>query len=182
MSPIVNDCIKLSIDGQVEPQLVPKCLLQVSVRELHNSMVIPPEEGELKEAIDTDNNFIISDSILCRILPPPKKKMTYRYKVMCGCDCFISSKIMHFYLLTCRDHLLKHLKDRSHNAQNRKSGEISSRIFKSIIIQYNLMVLIFTIPLKTWPCQKCVPVTLNTMAYRTRNLCYIFVINVQVLS
>ena len=36
---ISNDCLKLSIDGHYEPQLVTKFLLQVSVRELHNIMV-----------------------------------------------------------------------------------------------------------------------------------------------
>ena len=29
---IENDCLKLSIDGKVEPELVPKLLLQISVR------------------------------------------------------------------------------------------------------------------------------------------------------
>ena len=61
VSPIENDCIKLSIDAKVEPRLVPKYLLQVSVREQHNSMVIPVEEGGVKEARDTDNDIIISD-------------------------------------------------------------------------------------------------------------------------
>ena len=41
-SPIANDCLKVSIGGHSEPHLVPKLLLQVSVRELHNKMVIPP--------------------------------------------------------------------------------------------------------------------------------------------
>ena len=50
---IANDCLKLSIDVQAEPQLVPKFLLYVSVIELHNRMVSPPEEGVLREAIDT---------------------------------------------------------------------------------------------------------------------------------
>ena len=63
-SPIENDCLKFSIDGHYEPQLVPKLLLQVSVWELHNSMVSPPEEGWLKEAKDADNNITISDSKL----------------------------------------------------------------------------------------------------------------------
>ena len=31
-SPIVNDCLKVKIDGHTEPQLVPKLLLQLSVR------------------------------------------------------------------------------------------------------------------------------------------------------
>ena len=41
--PIANDCLKLSIDDQAEPQLVPKLLFQVSVRELHNSIVSSTE-------------------------------------------------------------------------------------------------------------------------------------------
>ena len=48
-STIANDRLKLSIDGQVETQLVPKLSFQVSVRELHNRMVSTPEEGRLKE-------------------------------------------------------------------------------------------------------------------------------------
>ena len=35
---------------------------------------------------------------------------------MCGCDCCISSKSMHSYLLTWSNSRLRHLKDRSHNA------------------------------------------------------------------
>ena len=38
-SPISNDCIKVMLDDQTETQLVPKLLLCVSVRELHNSLV-----------------------------------------------------------------------------------------------------------------------------------------------
>ena len=48
--PIAKGCLKLSIDGQAEPQLVPKLLLKVSDRELHNIMVSPSEEREVKEA------------------------------------------------------------------------------------------------------------------------------------
>ena len=62
VSPIEIDCLKLSICGQVEPQLVSKFLLHVLVRELHNSMVSPPKEGGIKEVIDADNNIIISDT------------------------------------------------------------------------------------------------------------------------
>ena len=40
-SPIVNDCLKVKIDGYTEPQLVPKLLLQVSVRELHKILLAP---------------------------------------------------------------------------------------------------------------------------------------------
>ena len=83
--PITNDFLKVSIDNHSEPQFVSKLLLQVSAQKLHNSMVSPPEEGLLKEAIDVDNNIIISDT-LQSIIPRQLKNMSARYKVMCGCD------------------------------------------------------------------------------------------------
>ena len=94
-----NGCLKFSIDGPSETQLVKKMLLQVSARELHNSMVIPPEDGVIKEARDADNNIIISDSTLLSIVPAQLKKMSTRYKVMCGCECCISANIIHSSLL-----------------------------------------------------------------------------------
>ena len=51
-SPIVNDCMKVKIDGHTEPQLVPKLLLEVSFWELHNSLVSDTDDGRLKEARD----------------------------------------------------------------------------------------------------------------------------------
>ena len=50
---------------------------------------------------------------------------------MCGCECFIFAKIIHSLLLTWCGHHLKHLKDRSKNAQNRRSSELSSRLFET---------------------------------------------------
>ena len=63
-SPIVNDCLKVKIDGRTEPQPVPKLSLQVSVRELHNNLVSNTIDGGLKEAIYKNDNIIISDSTL----------------------------------------------------------------------------------------------------------------------
>ena len=67
-SPIFNDCMKVKIDGHTEPQLVPKLLLRVSVRELHNNLVRDTIYGGLKEARDEDDNIIISDSSLPSLL------------------------------------------------------------------------------------------------------------------
>ena len=47
-SPIVNDFLKVKIDGQVEPQLVPKLLLQVFSRELNNNLLSNADNGGLK--------------------------------------------------------------------------------------------------------------------------------------
>ena len=69
-SPIVNDCLKVKIDGCTEPQMVPKHLLQVSVRELHNNFFSDADYGGLKEARYAENNITFSDSTLCSLLPP----------------------------------------------------------------------------------------------------------------
>ena len=47
-SPIVNDCLKVKIDGPTEPQLVPKLLSKMSIRDLHNSLVRDTENGGIK--------------------------------------------------------------------------------------------------------------------------------------
>ena len=99
---IVNDCY-----GYNEPQLVPKLLLQVSVKELHNNLVSATKDVGLKEARDEDDNIIICHSTLHPLLPPQLLKMPSRYKVMCGCECCISSKSMHSSLLSWRYCYLK---------------------------------------------------------------------------
>ena len=109
--PLANYCLYVSIYVISKKQLVPKLLLQVSVQELHNSTVNPPEECVLKEVRDADNNIIVDDSTFHDILPPQLKKMTSIYKVICGCECCISAKIMHLLLLSWRDRYLKYLKD-----------------------------------------------------------------------
>ena len=84
-SPISNDCLKVVFDDNIEPQLVPILLLQVSVRELHNSHVSDPNDGGFRDARYEYDNIIISDSTLCSLLPPQLKQITARFKIMCGC-------------------------------------------------------------------------------------------------
>ena len=79
----------------------------MSVRELHNSLVSDPNDGGLKDARDEYGKSIISDSTLCSLLPPQLKKMSARYKIMCGCECCISAKSIHSSLLSWRDRYLK---------------------------------------------------------------------------
>ena len=69
-SPIINECMKVKINGHNRPQIIPKLLLQVSVQELHNSLVSVPEDSGLKDARDAENNIITSDSTLCSLFPP----------------------------------------------------------------------------------------------------------------
>ena len=106
-SPISNDCLKVLLDNQTKPQLVPKLLLQVNVRELHNSLVSDPNDHGIKYSRDEYGKIIISDSTLRSILPPQLKKMSARYKIMCRYECCMSAKIIHSSLLSWRDRYLK---------------------------------------------------------------------------
>ena len=57
-------------DDQTEPQLVPKLLPQVSVIEIHNSLVSDPNYVGIKYSRDEYDNIIISDSTLRSLFPP----------------------------------------------------------------------------------------------------------------
>ena len=93
--PISNDRLKRVLDDQTEPQLVPKLLLQVSVTGLYNSLLGDPNDGGLKDAQDEYSKIIINDSTLRSLLPPQLKQMSEQYKIMCGCECCISTKSIH---------------------------------------------------------------------------------------
>ena len=99
-SPLSNDCLKIMLDVQKEPQLVPNILLQASVRELYNSLVSYHNDGGIKDTRDEDGNIIISDSTLRSLLLPQLKQISARYKIIYGCECYISSKSIHSSLLS----------------------------------------------------------------------------------
>ena len=63
-------------DDQTEPQLVPRFLLQVSVRDQHNSLLSDPNYCGIKYARGEDDNIIIIDSTLRSLLPPQRKQMS----------------------------------------------------------------------------------------------------------
>ena len=117
------------LDDQTEPQLVPKLVLHVSVRELHNSLVSDPNYGGIKDARVEDGKIIISYSTLRSLLPPQLKQTSARYKVMCGCECCISAKSIHSSSLSWSDRYLKNMKDQSQNAQSRSSVEKAHHIY-----------------------------------------------------
>ena len=84
---ISNECLKVMFNDQTEPQLVPKLLLHVFVRELYKSIVSDTNYGGIKDARDEENNIIISDSTLSSMLPPQLKQISAQHKVICGCEC-----------------------------------------------------------------------------------------------
>ena len=103
----------------------------MSLRELCNSLVSDPNYGGLKDAGNEDGGIIISDYTLRSLLSTQLKKMSARYKVMCGCECCISAKSIHSSLLSWRDKYLKKLKDKSQNSQSRRSDEKVHHIYET---------------------------------------------------
>ena len=99
-SPISNDYLKIMLDDQSEPQLVPKLLLKVSIRELHTSLLSDPNDGGLKDARYEDGDIIISDSTLRSLLPPQLKKCLHvmRLCVVVNVAFLIKVYIHHCYI------------------------------------------------------------------------------------
>ena len=90
-------------DNHTEHQLVTKLLLQVSVRELHNSLANDPNDSGIKNARNEEDNTIIRESTLRSLLTPQLKQTPAQYKVMCGSECCIYDKSIHSELLSWCD-------------------------------------------------------------------------------
>ena len=103
----------------------------MSIRELHNSLVSDPKDGDIKDDRYEYEYIIISDSTLRILLPPQLKQMSVLYKFMCGCECCIYAKNIHSSLRSWRDRYLEKLMDQSQNAQRRRSGEKAYHIYET---------------------------------------------------
>ena len=89
-SPISNDTLLVPDPEQPGNRVrVSKLLLQISIRELHNDLLSDGPLG-LAEAKDNDGKPLISDTALRALLPPNVRKMTEKYKQMCGWEPCIS--------------------------------------------------------------------------------------------
>ena len=86
----MNDYV--SVKDRDDPSVVhkvPKLLLQITIRELHNDLI-----EQLPEA-SKDGIALVSDNKFREMMPPQVKKMTDRYKVMCGCSDCVSTGYCH---------------------------------------------------------------------------------------
>ena len=72
-------------------------MLKLYVREIHNRMVGPQEEGSMKYSWG-EQNISISDSIIIYILPTLINKISAWHKVVCGCDFLLSTKGLCSYI------------------------------------------------------------------------------------
>ena len=64
-------------------------------------------------------------------MQPQLKNIYTGYKIMCGCECCISTKSIHSSYLSWCDHYLMKLKDLSQNSQKQRSGEIVNSLFET---------------------------------------------------
>ena len=150
--------------------MVPKLLSQVLVQELHNRLVISPEESGLEESREKQNNIITSDSTLHSILASQLNKISEHYKVTCDCKCFISSKSMHPYLLSWRVRYLKKLKTKvtMHRTEVLVKWPVS--YLKHIIVMWFHMVVISTKQHLACLWIQCAPTHRLNMHYHTGNM------------
>ena len=111
-SPIYNETILVNNPVSNEKQRVPKLLLEIPVRELHNLLVAPLAQGGLSQSRDTDGKIVVSDTTLRRIIKrdlPQLRRMSMRHKQMCGCEICISMHSMHKSLNAFRQRLVRTL-------------------------------------------------------------------------
>ena len=179
-SPIANDWLKLKIDGHTEPQLFPKFLLQMSVRELHNTLFSTIIYCGLKEARDEDDNTIISDSTLCSLITPQFKNVIkihghawLQMLHICQKYAWIITVMAWFSIIFKRD--------LSQNDKNWRSGGKSNCIYETYKIQSFHMGVIFTSNHMTGKRQQCVHTHIMIMCYHNINLYWDVVTNVQSL-
>ena len=68
-----------------------KYLPQISVRDLHNDMVLPSSQGDFYGARTIDGNICIGDTSLRNYMPEYIKPMSNRNNVTCRCEnCIIA--------------------------------------------------------------------------------------------
>ena len=78
-SPLANDMATVKDESGL-PIKVPKLLLQIPIRVLHNDLL-----KKLPEARDSDGKALVSDTKLRQILPKELRRMSEIYKIMCAC-------------------------------------------------------------------------------------------------
>jgi hypothetical protein len=94
-SSIHNETILVKEPGSNKKRRVPKLLLEVPVRELHNLLVAPPDQVGLSQSRAAAGKIIVSDTTLRRIAKkdlPQLRRMSLRH--MCGCEIRMSMHSM----------------------------------------------------------------------------------------
>ena len=124
--------------------------------------------------------MIISDSTLRSLLPPQLKQMSARYKIVCGCECFISAKSIHSSLLSWRDSYFKKSKIKA--KMIKAEGLVRKHITytHNIKIQWCHMEVIFMPKHQIWQMLQCAHILSLSMHFHTGNVYCVAVLTVLV--
>jgi hypothetical protein len=122
-SPITNETILVHNLATGEKERVNKLLLQISIRELHNDMLLPLDQGGFADAWDENGNVRISDTALRALLPEQARRMTPRHKQMCGCEVCIQIRSLQQSLNAWRHRKLKLLTELAAAATSEEEQE-----------------------------------------------------------
>ena len=96
------------------------------MRQLHNELIVSPDDGGLfgaRHAIT--NDVIISDTMLRSLAPPQLRPITDNQKMMCGCAICNTSKYMQESLNAWRRKQLKFVKEKAENSRGRGKDELT---------------------------------------------------------
>ena len=92
-SSIARDTLLITDAESRVRRIVPKLLLECSMRKLHSELVASPDdEGLLGSRNVNTNDVIISDKTLRSLAPPQLCPMTNHHNMMCGCAICNTSK------------------------------------------------------------------------------------------
>jgi hypothetical protein len=136
-SPISNETVLVHNLLTGAKERVNKLLLQISIRELHNDMLLPPDQGGFVDAWDESGNPRISDTALRALLPEQARKMTPRHKQMCGCEVCIQIGSLQQSLNAWRHRRLKLLTELANAAMSedeRQGIEIRKLLYKNTVM------------------------------------------------
>ena len=69
-------------------------MLQISVREIHNDIILSFYQGDFFGAINDDGRVYIGDTSLINYIPKHINPIIYRNKITCGCEICMSSMLL----------------------------------------------------------------------------------------
>ena len=73
-------------------------MLQISVRELYNNIILPVSQGVFYVPINEGGRVCIGDNLLIKYTPNHINPMNKIYKITCGCETYISAMLLHYGL------------------------------------------------------------------------------------
>eukprot|EP00978_Attheya_sp_CCMP212_P009286 scaffold21956_cov70-Attheya_sp.AAC.2 len=122
-SPISRDTLIIKDAETGVKRSVPKLLFECSMRQLHNELIAPPDQGGLLGARHHESNdVIISDTMLRLLVPPELRPMTDHHKIMCGCTICNTAKYLQTSLNAWRRKHMKHMEAQANASRSRSKA------------------------------------------------------------